>query len=129
MKRYLPGSKELVTESQKLSELSKSSIKFRISLSVSCFLLSVISEFPTVTAFSPLPDKFMRGRYIPTNWVSERKFPAEVKNGHFWSKMKPTGSRPRFMINGLEPYLWHSAIVWPHICGIRRQRFKTMTKR
>ena len=67
MTLYLPESKELVTDSQKLSESSKSSIKFCISFSVSCFLITAISEFPKVTAFSQLPEKFIRDRHIPTN--------------------------------------------------------------
>ena len=67
MKLYLPESEELVIESGKLSKSSKSSIKFCISLSMSCFLLTAISEFPKVTAFSQLPEKFIRDRYIPSN--------------------------------------------------------------
>ena len=78
---YLPESDELVAQTlRNLSELSKSSIKFCISFSVSCFLLSAISELSKVTAFSQLPNKFIRDRYIPTNWASERQFPAEVEN-------------------------------------------------
>ena len=64
MKLYLPEPKELVIDSEKLSE---SSIKFCISMSVRCFLLTAISEFPKVTAFPQLPEKFVRDFHILTN--------------------------------------------------------------
>ena len=67
MKLYLPEPKELVIDSEKLSESSKSSIKFCISMSVRCFLLTAISEFPKVTAFPQLPEKFVRDFHILTN--------------------------------------------------------------
>ena len=66
MKLYLPESEELVIDSEKLFESSKS-IKFCISFSVSCFLVTAISEFPKVTAFSQLPENFLQDRHIPTN--------------------------------------------------------------
>ena len=86
MKLCLTESEELVIDSEKLSELSKSSIKFCISFSVRFFLLSVISDFPTLTYFSQLSEKYMRDRYIPTNRVSERKFPTDIKNEVIFSQ-------------------------------------------
>lgn len=114
---YLPESDELVAQTlRNLSELSKSSIKFCISFPVRFFLLSVISDFPTLTSFSQLSEKYIRDRYIPTNRVSERKFPTDIKNEVIFSQKNLIHdlwlmvSTHIFMAFGncVTTYLWHS---------------------